>query len=199
MEQPQRSSSWTWVRAMMIGVALGAVVVALMTTVLRARSTPTVVLNVVEAPDPSTIRVYVGGKVVAPGIYTLDRGSRIAEAIQAAGGEAKGGDTSSLPMAAVVQDGDQVVVPEIRPTPKAAESRGTPAPGTTREAGPIDLNHAVATELDALPGIGPTLAARIVEYRDTNGPFTSIDQLAEIRGISERMVEILRPLITIRP
>lgn len=181
----------------MIGIALGAVVIALVTSALRSRSDATVVLNVVEAPDASMIRVYVGGEVAAPGIYTLNRGSRVAEAIEAAGGTTRRGDTSVLSMAGTLQDGDQVIVPEVRPTARPAEPGVASTPQTTGAPGPVNINSASATELEALPEIGPKLAERIVEYRLTNGPFTSVDQLAEIRGISERMVEILRPLVTV--
>ncbi len=183
----------------MIGVALGAVIVALLTSALRARSDATVVLNVVEAPDAAVIRVYVGGEVAAPGIYTLDRGSRVAEAIEAAAGKTRRGDVSALQMGAVLQDGDQVIVPEVRPTSRPAVT--APA-GSTTPAGSatsIDINSATAAELERLPEIGPTLAARIVEYREANGRFTTVEQLAEIRGISERMVEVLRPLVTVGP
>lgn len=183
----------------MIGIALGAVIIALVTSALRSRSDATVVLNVVEAPDASMIRVYVGGEVAAPGIYTLDRGSRIAEAVDAAGGTTRRGDTSALSMAGVLQDGDQVIVPEARPTARSADPAVVPSPATAAASAPIDINRATVTELETLPEIGPKLAERIVEYRVTNGPFTSVDQLAEIRGISERMVEVLRPLVTARP
>lgn len=183
----------------MIGVALGAVFIALVTSALRARSDATVVLNVVEAPDAASVRVYVGGEVRSPGIYTLDRGSRVAEAIDAAGGKTHRGDVTSLQMASVVEDGDQVIVPEVRPTPRPAEPAVAPGTATPGEAGPININSATAAELETLPEIGPKLAERIIEYRETNGPFTTVEQLVEIRGISERMVDILRPLVVVGP
>lgn len=198
MADPQGTPSWSPARATIIGVALGAVVVALVTSALRARSDASVVLNVAEAPDVALIRVYVGGEVAAPGIYTLDRGSRVSEAIEAAGGPTNAGDTTSLRMAGVLADGDQVVVPKPMPTPRAA-TPGQPIANPAGPPSPIDINRAVAAELDSLPGIGPKLAERIIEYRDSNGPFTAVDDLAEVRGISERMVEILRPLVTVGP
>lgn len=199
VEHPQRSPSRTWIRPAIIGVALGAVIVALVTSALRARSDETVVLNVVEASDATMIRVYVGGEVVSPGIYTLDRGSRVAEAIDAAGGKTRRGDISPQQLGAVLQDGDQVIVPEVRPTPRSTTTAAADASTTGERASPIDINSATAAELEALPEIGSKLAERIVEYRETNGQFTSVEQLAEIRGISERMVEVLRPLVTVRP
>lgn len=198
MEPPHSAPSISWTRAAAIGLAIGAIFVALVVSALRARSDATVVLNVVEAPDPATIRVYVGGEVQSPGIYTLARGSRVAEAIDAAGGKTRGGDAALLQMATTLRDGDQVIVPEAKPTPRPATS-ATAASVAIPGASTIDINRATAAELEALPEIGPKLAERIVEYRVTNGPFTAVDQLAEIRGISERMVEALRPLVTVGP
>lgn len=197
VEHPQGAQSRAWARPALIGIALGAVIVALVTTALRSRSDETIVLNVVEASDASRIRVYVGGEVVEPGIYTLDRDGRIVEAIDAAGGKTSAGDISQLQLGATLQDGDQVIVPRVRPTPRAASATGPAAAVIAAPSAPIDINTATATELEALPEIGPKLAERIIEYRDTNGRFTSVDELAEIRGISERMVDVLRPLVQV--
>lgn len=204
VEHPQGAPSSTWARPALVGVALAAVVIALVTSALRSRSDATVVLNVVEAPDAALIRVYVGGEVESPGIYSLDRGSRVAEAIEAAGGPTRRGDTSPLQMGGVVEDGDQVIVPEVRPTPRLAQPSAAAGGGesdtTDNDAtAPVNINRATPAELEALPEIGPKLAERIIEYRETNGPFTAIEQLAEIRGISDRMVEVLRPLVVVGP
>ncbi|MCO5177071.1 MAG: ComEA family DNA-binding protein [Thermomicrobiales bacterium] len=199
MEEPQRLQWSMLARAAMIGVALGAVVVALVVSALRARSNASVVLTVHEAPDASIIRVYVGGEVAEPGIYTLDRGSRTADAIKSAGGASRDGDAEQLQLAAVLADGEQVIVPIARPTPRPTSN----TPATTNESamstGLIDINSATAAQLEELPEIGPKIAERVIEFRTTNGPFTSIDQLVAIRGISERIVEILRPLVTVGP
>lgn len=183
----------------MIGVALGAIVVALIVSALRARSDASVVLTVHEAPDASLIRVYVGGEVAKPGIYSLDRGSRIADAIDSAGGASRDGAPEQLQLASVLSDGDQVIVPLARPTPRPAAGNTAESSEPAASSGLLDINSATAAQLEELPEIGPKLAERVVEFRTTNGPFTSVDQLVAIRGISERIVEILRPLVTVGP
>lgn len=199
MDQPQRVQ-WSMVaRAAMIGVALGAILVALIASALRARSDATVVLTVHEAPDPSIIRVYVGGEVAEPGIYTLDRGSRVADAIDSAGGVSRDGDPEQLQLAAVIADGDQIIVPLARPTPRASDDSTAATDEPAASSGLVDINSATAAQLEELPEIGPKLAERIIEYRTANGPFASVNQLVAIRGISERIVEILRPLVTVGP
>lgn len=186
----------------LFAAALGLALLAVM-LLWRAQRQPTVVIEVQPLDDPSVVRVWVGGAVAEPGLYTLPRGSRVADALDAAGGTRPDADTASLGLAAVVEDADQITVPQR----VVASSAGTAAPdaspavsaGQGGAPGPININLASAGELEALPEIGPALAARIVEYRSQHGPFQSIDELAEISGISERMVDELRPLVTIGP
>lgn len=206
----ERALANAWTRRIIGGTLLGALTLAVV-LVLRARQHDTLVLQVQPVGDATAIRVYVGGAVISPGLYTLPRGSRVAEALDAAGGAGPNADTSKLGMAAPLNDADQVIVPERRATQPAttapAQGNGgdatptkAPAPeGTAQLAGPIDINAATAAELDGLPGIGPTLAQRIVDYRETNGPFQTVEELADVRGISDAMVAQLRPLITIGP
>jgi competence protein ComEA len=196
-----------------VGTLVGVVALAAL-LLWRGREQPTLVLEVQPLTDPSQIRVYVGGAVVTPGLYSLARGSRVAEAIDAAGGTTADGDTSALGMAAPLEDADQVIVPSRPPTavptqpvptqPVALGGGATPDPSgpsptavATRAPAATNINTASAAELEALPGIGPALAARIIEHRETNGPFQSVDELEQIRGISAAMVEELRPLVTI--
>ena len=210
----QCAFSQRWLRWLIGGTLLGAVALTVV-LLLRGRQHDTLVLAVQPVGDASAIRVYVGGAVAEPGLYSLPRGSRVAEALDAAGGATANADTSKLGLAARLQDADQVIVPERRATPPPATiapsqspAQGSgdtspPAPGipgaTTIPLGPIDINSASAAELDGLPGIGPALSQRIVDYRDANGAFQSIEQLADVRGISDTMVEALRPLITLGP
>lgn len=127
--------------------------------------------------------VDVAGKVKNPGIVTLAPGSRVHEAIEAAGGLAGEVDTTSINLARVVRDGEQILV-------------GVEAPVTGEgSAGPISLSNASSEELQTLPGVGPVTADAIVSWRERNGPFASVDDLAQIRGIGERTVEDLRPLV----
>jgi competence protein ComEA len=206
-----------WLRWLIGGTLLGAVALAVV-LLLRGREHDTLVLEVQPIGDPNAIRVYVGGAVATPGLYTLSRGSRVAEALDAAGGATANADTSKLGLAARLNDADQVIVPERRVAQATAATTprtlaqpppqgggGTPTPSTTpsdatsEPAGPLNINSASAAELEELPGIGPAIAQRIIDYREANGPFQSLDELAQVRGISDAMVEDLQPLITLGP
>ncbi|WP_238558995.1 helix-hairpin-helix domain-containing protein [Rhodococcus rhodnii] len=160
------------------------------------------------APSPSespvSVVVSVVGLVHAPGLVTLPPGSRVADAVDAAGGTREGADTVGLNLARRVEDGDQILVgTRSEPTlPPSAVVTGDGAVGAAEggggsAAGPVNLNSANATELDSLPGVGPVTAAAILSWRTANGRFTSIDQLAEVDGIGPARLERLRPLVTV--
>jgi competence protein ComEA len=187
--------------ARVIGLgALAGLILLTVALVWRGERGETIVLEVRGVDDRSTIRIYVGGAVHTPGLYTLERGSRVADAIDAAGGITIDGDTSGLGMAAPLRDADQIIVNMKTPTPDASRvllESGHPNPGAA--ATPININSAGAQLLETLPGIGPALASRIIDYRQTNGFFRSVDELEQIQGISQRMVEELRPLVTTGP
>ncbi|WP_431678496.1 helix-hairpin-helix domain-containing protein [Kitasatospora sp. KL5] len=138
------------------------------------------------APAP-TVVVDVAGKVQHPGLRTLPTGSRVADALQAAGGALPGTDTDALNLARVLSDGEQILV---------GAPAGQAAPGSTQSA-PISLNRATAEQLDTLPGVGPTLAQRILLYRQQHGPFRSIDQLRQVPGIGERKFGEIKGLLTL--
>ena len=127
-----------------------------------------------------TVVVSVVGEVAAPGLVTLPAGARVADAIAAVGGLLPGADPVSVNAAAVLSDGEQIAigVPGAPPQPG-----GGPATGGAGGAGLLDLNTATVADLDALPGIGPVLAARIVDHRAASGPFTSVDELDDVSGI----------------
>ncbi|MFG3303881.1 helix-hairpin-helix domain-containing protein [Streptomyces wuyuanensis] len=141
------------------------------------------------------IVVDVSGKVRRPGVLRLPAGSRVADALRAAGGVKTGTDLTGLNRARVLMDGEQVVVGV--PQPPGAAAPGTPgftgggAPG----AGPLSLNTATAEQLDTLPGVGPVLAQHIVDYRTEHGGFRSVDELREVTGIGDRRFEDLQPLV----
>jgi competence protein ComEA len=159
--------------------------------------------------------VSVVGLVHAPGLVTLAPGARIADALQAAGGPVNGADTIGLNMARPVGDGEQIVVGLApapgQPTalgssvasgsapPPRAPGRAGPVSGTARpKAGEVlDLNTATVEQLDALPGVGPVTAAAIVAWRQANGKFTSVDQLADVDGIGPARLDKLRPLVRV--
>jgi competence protein ComEA len=162
-------------------------------------------------PDRPVV-VSVVGLVHTPGLVTLAPGARIADALQAAGGPVNGADTIGLNMARPLDDGEQIVVglaPSAgQPTslgssvaPGSTATSKPPAPGSgpgkPKAGGAVDLNTATVQELDALPGVGPITAAAIVTWRQTNGKFTSVDQLADVDGIGPARLERLRALVRV--
>ena len=141
--------------------------------------------------------VQVVGAVVHPGLVTLETGARVADAIAAAGGLLHHGGSGGLNLARAVVDGEQVVVSPSTPVGGGAAS-GSVGPGTaTSPSGVVDLNSATVADLDALPGVGPVTAARILEWRAAHGRFASVDQLREVSGIGARTFERLRPHVRV--
>ena len=149
----------------------------------------------VAAESAATVVVSVVGSVVRPGLVTLPQGARVADAVAAAGGLLPDADPASVNLAAVVSDGQQVAVGV-----PGADVVGGAAPGGASAAGgdgPVDLNAATAADLDGLPGIGPVLAERIVEHRERNGPFRSVEQLDDVPGIGPATYAELAELVTV--
>jgi competence protein ComEA len=144
------------------------------------------------AASADRVAVHVAGRVRRPRLVRLPAGSRVVDAIRAAGGTAAGADLDAVNLARRLVDGEQVRVP-ARGQAVAAPPPGTPgAPA----AGPLDLNTATAEQLDTLPGVGEVTAGRIVAYR-TAHPFTSVEQLLEVPGIGQRRYEQLKDLVTV--
>jgi competence protein ComEA len=136
----------------------------------------------------SQLLVHVAGAVRRPGVYRIAGDGRVIQAVRLAGGPTRRADLSHLNLAARLQDGQQVVVP-LRAPPGSASAAGST---TTAPSGPVSLSSATVEQLDALDGIGPTLAARIVAWRDAHGGFASVDQLTDVPGIGEGRLEALR-------
>jgi competence protein ComEA len=140
-----------------------------------------------------TVVVSVVGLVARPGLQTLPTGSRVADAVAAAGGLLTEADPASVNMAALLTDGQQLAVGV-----PGAGSGGQPAGGGSgAPAGPVNLNAATVAELDALPGIGPVLAQRIVDYRTQHGPFSAVDQLDDVPGIGPALYARLAPQVRV--
>lgn len=150
-------------------------------------------------PTATTVVVHVVGAVRRAGVVSLPAGSRVADAVAAAGGALAAADLASVNLARPVTDGEQVRVlreGEAPPTTTLVGAGTTPGAATPPMA-LVPLNTADAAALDALPGVGPVLAARIVAWRSEHGRFTSVDELAEVSGIGARLLETLRPLVTL--
>lgn len=145
--------------------------------------------------EARNITVTVEGEVATGGVYTLLSGARLSDLIAVAGGFTADANTSGLNMAGRLADGDLVTVPARDQISEDPLGQASPDPAS--QAGLININTASLAELEQLPGIGPTIAQRIIDFREFNGPYTSIDQLASVTGISESMVDELRELVTI--
>ena len=140
------------------------------------------------------IVVHVAGQVSAPGIVVLPTGSRVHEALSAAGGATAGADLAAVNLARVLSDGEQVYVPA--PGEIGGGATSGPASAATGQT-LVDLNRATATELETLPGIGPVLAGRIDDWRSEHGRFTVVEELAEVSGIGPALLEGLRDRVTV--
>lgn len=145
-------------------------------------------------PVPSPAVVYVAGAVRRPGIYRLAPGSRAFAALALAGGFRPEADPAGINLAQIVSDGEELAVPalgERKPARPRQATRSRGAASKQPPATPIDLNAADAAALMQLPGVGRALAERIVQFRDANGPFASVDELADVAGITPRRLEAL--------
>src|SRR5437764_7328786 len=131
--------------------------------------------------------VDVAGAVRRPGLYKVPAGSRLAAAVERAGGVSRRGDEAGVNLAAPLHDGEQVIVPA-----RGAAATTAAAAGSTAASGPISLGQATEAQLESLDGIGPALAGRILEYRQQHGGFRSLDELKEDSGIGGQRFEALR-------
>ena len=148
-------------------------------------------------PESDVVVVHVAGAVASPGLHELPAGSRVADAIAAAGGLTPTADASRINLAAPVADGERVYVLAVGEQEPAVAVGSSPPGDGGEAAGPVNLNTADAEALDALPGIGPATAAAIIEHRGKVGAFTAVDQLLDVPGIGEAKLEALRDLVTV--
>ncbi|MCM6763905.1 helix-hairpin-helix domain-containing protein [Rathayibacter sp. ZW T2_19] len=139
------------------------------------------------AASSPALYVHVAGEVVSPGLYLLKDGARVADALAAAGGATESADPDAVNLARRVVDGEQLLVPAVGAAPAAGA-----APGAGDASGPVSLSTATAAQLEELPEVGPATAAKIIAYREANGPFSSVDQLLEVPGIGEKTLEAFR-------
>lgn len=163
-------------------------------------------------PTGANITVYVSGEVVKPGVYVLLATSRVIDALQAAGGATNQADLVVVNLAAPLVDAAQVFIPRIGSTPRVTLPRphaGINLPiaggsggagvggGATSAAGIVDINSATLSDLDALPGVGPSTAQAIIDYRTANGPYASVDELLNVRGIGPSKLAAMRARVRV--
>jgi competence protein ComEA len=142
--------------------------------------------------------VHVAGAVAKPGVYDLGAGARVIDAIEAAGGGVPDADLNRLNLAAKVADGQRVLVQRVgEAAPAGSASPGASGGGSADPSGLVSLNSATQVELEALPGIGPTLAEAIITERERRGGFRSVNELRDVRGIGEKRFADLKDKVTI--
>lgn len=166
-----------------LGMAsLAAILVASIFAWVDSRKVPVITF---EAPPAVVAVVDVRGAVATPGVVTIRPGDRMIDVVTAAGGLTDEADANLVNMSSRVSDGQMIVIP--------TQSR----PGEVSASGLININTASVAELDQLPGIGTVRAEQIISHRQANGPFQSIDDLANVEGISPSLLETLRPLVRV--
>ncbi|MGB9886015.1 MAG: helix-hairpin-helix domain-containing protein [Moorellales bacterium] len=198
-----------WDRRVLVALALLAGVLAFAAGVKYGRLSyepaPAVIPAAVEnasvkaaaEEQPRGLRVHVAGAVARPGVYELPAGSRVIDAVQAAGPLPEA-DVNALNLAAPLADGQKVTVPLKGEVPaQATVGTGITGIAATGGSGQININTATAQELEALPGIGPTLARRIVAYREEHGPFRTVEDIKNVSGIGEGRFAQIKDLITV--
>ncbi|MBW6468902.1 MAG: ComEA family DNA-binding protein [Coriobacteriia bacterium] len=152
--------------------------------------------------QPTPLWVHVAGAVRAPGLYELEPGARVGDALTTAGGTLDDAALDAVNLARLLADGEQVYVPSVEEVEAGVAPPGVAAAGAAPNAaaggGGVDINTATAGELEALPGVGPATAAKIIAEREANGPFAAPEDLMRVAGIGEKKFEALRDLIAVR-
>lgn len=204
----QRSVYFLAAGMLVLGIAIAAATVVMLTD--EPRSTTVEILpplpthTPTQTLTPAPLQVYIIGAVaIDEARVMLPPGSRVGDAIDAAGGALPNADLRRVNLAAPVQDGQMIVVPfETAPDTEGVNIDPSllptnPPPASAATGTLVDVNTASAEALEQVNGIGPALAGRIIEYREANGPFTSVDDLINVSGIGEATLENMRPFITV--
>ena len=194
----------------LLGVMAGFALAGLLLFVARAPAGEPVLLQ--PAPTKAPIAVHVVGAVPRPGLYEFAEGARVQDAINAAGGLLAVADVNTINLASLLMDGQQLNIPYKageEPSGGGSETLSLPGPDDEEELPSnnsgseesivelININTASLDELDSLPGIGATLAQRIIDYRNENGPFTSIEEIMDVSGVGPSTFENIKDLITV--
>ncbi|MEZ0395910.1 MAG: ComEA family DNA-binding protein [Anaerolineales bacterium] len=176
--------NWKPLLYIVAGILIGFLAAGLLYLTVRAPEGQPVTL--LPTQTPRSLVVYVTGAVATPGVYILPPGSRVADAVEAAGGFAEGAEQERINLAALLQDGEQIDVPGVAATSRVLTQR-------------VNINTATVDELDDLPGIGPTAAQSIVDYRLANGPFQTIWDLQNVPGIGPATFDRIKDYVTVGP
>jgi competence protein ComEA len=183
------NKTWWWLAAFIIvGVLLGVGILFLVTRPPRGEP-----IALIPAPTPAPISVYVSGNVNQAGLYALPAGSRVNDAIQAAGGFTEDANAGVLNLAEILEDGEQIDVPGIIPADPATSASRSVNPSLTL----VDINTATLEQLDTLPEIGPITAQNIIDFRNANSPFARIEDIQDVKGIGAVTFEKIKDLITV--
>jgi competence protein ComEA len=166
-----------------LGIFIGLLAAGIILLASRPRGQPVALLP---TSTPGQLTVYVSGAVASPGVYILADGSRVQDAIQAAGGLVSGAEAERINLASLVTDGQHIDVPGI-------------VNSSHVNAGRVDINTASVSELEALPGIGPTMAQAIVDYRIQNGLFLSIEDILNVPGLGQATFDRIKDYLTLEP
>ena len=149
------------------------------------------------AEMPSTVVVHIVGEVVNPGVFELPYGARVNDVLQMAGGETEYANLSGVNLAAFVRDAMQIIIPAIGEDVAEVFIFGDDEPDAPQASGLVNINTASLVELQTLPGVGPVLAQNIIDFRESSGRFTSVDELINVNRIGVATLERLRPLVTV--
>lgn len=180
---------------------LAAVVVALVSggvlLLFRQSAGGSMEVSLPTATPPPVLKVYISGAVVNPGVYQVRQGDRLVDLIVAAGGATADADLEAVNLAARLRDADHWRIPRVGEAAASRAARGIQG-GAGANNARIDLNSATPELLETLPGIGRVKAEAIVAYREVNGPFSSVEELLEVRGIGPSTLEAIRDLVEVR-
>lgn len=183
---------------MAAGILFGLFVALLIWVVARNPSGQAVTLRPVPTEKP--IVIHITGAVPRPGVYALAQGSRVQDAISAAGGFLADADKTGINLARALEDGEQLDIPYVTGVSPVLGTEEVPlvtVPASSSEL--ININTASQTELESLPGIGPTTAQKIIAYREANGPFVTTQDIINVSGIGPGTYERIKDLITVGP
>lgn len=183
----------------LIGTLAGFALAGLLLYISRAPAGEPIILQ--PAPTKAPVAVHVIGAVPRPGLYEFAEGARVQDAINAAGGLLASASVDTINLAALLEDGQQLVIPFKDGDAPTEDPNALNLPGAT-ETPPsnsdlININTASLEELDSLPGIGPTIAQRIIDYREENGEFDSIEDIMNVSGVGPSTFEQIQDLITV--